>query len=254
MKERILLIFPFALLVLILFVGSRPAGTSGITEPGDAVIASSTFVAQFRKVESSVAENPDGGVLITVRDGREETVYSFADVKMDDWYLSAVEHAVSSGLMKAAAEADGKQYFHPNYGVTRAEFAVILYQYIGDGPVAPVHEYADVTKDAPYYDAVCWVDANELLIGKETGFCPDDFLTCEQVLIILHRIAGKPKTAETLEEYPYVAKVSEYGRDALAWAWSAGLITETECIWYPPQAVSRAQIALLLQRYSDLIP
>ena len=39
----------------------------------------------------------------------------------------------------------------------------------------------------------------------------------------------------------------------MTWAWNNGLITEKECVWYPTQAISRAQVALLLMRYDTLI-
>ena len=60
-------------------------------------------------------------------------------------------------------------------------------------------------------------------------------------------------TGGTLDDYPYAPKVSESGRDAVTWAWNNGLITEKECVWYPTQAISRAQVALLLMRYDTLI-
>ena len=77
-------------------------------------------------------------------------------------------------------------------------------------------------------------------------------MTCEQALIGLYRVAGEPETDGSLTDYPYAAKVSESGRSAVDWAWKNGLITEVECVWYPTQAISRAQVALLLMRYSAM--
>ena len=53
--------------------------------------------------------------------------------------------------------------------------------------------------------------------------------------------------------FSYAPKVSETNLSAVRWAWEKGLIAEDECVWYPTQAVSRAQIALLLMRYDQLI-
>ena len=84
-------------------------------------------------------------------------------------------------------------------------------------------------------------------------FDPSGFLSCEQAIIVLYRLAGEPTVTGTLDDYPYAPKVSESGRDAVTWAWNNGLITEKECVWYPTQAISRAQVALLLMRYDALI-
>jgi len=65
---------------------------------------------------------------------------------------------------------------------------------------------------------------------------------------VLHRLAGSPESNASLEDYPYAPKVSETNLSAVRWAWEKGLIAEDECVWYPTQAVSRAQIALLLMR------
>ena len=63
---------------------------------------------------------------------------------------------------------------------------------------------------------------------------------------MIYRLAGEPTVSGTLDDYPYAPKVSESGRDAVTWAWNNGLITEKECVWYPTQAISRAQFVTIL--------
>lgn len=196
-------------------------------------------------------ENAEGGVKVTVpgSDGTD-TVYAFTDVQIDSWYANAVNFAVSTGLMTGTGEEDT---FRPEFGILRESFAAILYRYTKGTSVAPKYRFDDVTEDQWYYDAVNWVSNERLMTGLETGtFGVGEYLTCEQALIGLYRLAGEPETDGSLTDYPYAAKVSEYGRSAVDWAWKNGLITEVECVWYPTQAISRAQVALLLMRYSGM--
>ncbi len=193
----------------------------------------------------------DGGIYLTVtaEDGAE-TVYMFKDVAPDAWYTRAVNFAVSSGMMNGVAD---RNLFQPDYGVTRELFTVIVYRLADGSPVANAMKFTDVDKDKWYYDAVNWAVDRGLISGvSEDRFGIGEYVTCEQALIVLHRLAGEPETDATLEDYPYGAKVSAYGLDAVKWAWGTGLITEKECVWYPTQAISRAQVALLLMRYSTM--
>jgi len=214
-------------------------------EPGESV--QQPVIALDRVPLGSVSENPEGGVTIlgTAPDGGTVS-HTFTDVLMDSWYRDAVNYAVTSGLMEGMEE----QRFRPEYGVLRASFATILYRYANGTPVEPQNSFDDVAEDDWYHDAVHWAANNGYMTGlSASAFGAETYLTCEQALIGLHRLAGEPETNATLENYPYAPKVSDFGRDAVAWAWGNGLISETDCVWYPPQAISRAQVAQLFLRY-----
>ena len=198
-----------------------------------------------------IEENAErGGVNVIVTEDGAEKVYTFTDVAADSWYAGAVNFAVSAGLMTGIGDAP---IFHPEYGMSRETFAAILYRFTHGAPVEPNERFDDVSEDAWYYDAVSYVTNRRLMTAIRPGiFGAEEFMTCEQALIGLYRVAGEPETDGSLEDYPYAAKVSDYGRNAVDWAWKNGLITEVECVWYPPQAISRAQVALLLMRYSAM--
>ena len=198
-----------------------------------------------------IEENTErGGVdVIVTEDGAEKT-YTFTDVAADSWYAGAVNFAVSAGLMTGIGDAP---IFRPEYGMSRETFAAILYRFTHGAPVEPNEHFDDVPEDAWYYDAVSYVTNRRLMTALEPGiFGVEKYMTCEQALIGLYRVAGEPETDGSLEDYPYAAKVSDSGRNAVDWAWKSSLITEVECVWYPPQSISRAQVALLLMRYSAM--
>jgi len=200
----------------------------------------------------TVSENTErGGVDLTVpqADGTE-TVYTFTDVAIDSWYVDAVNFVVSANLMTGMGD---EPIFHPEYGILREELASILYRYTNGRQVSPNYRYDDVPEGAWYFDSVSWVTNRHLMSGlTATSFGVGEYMTCEQALIALYRLAGEPETDGSLLDYPYAAKVSDSARTAVDWAWKSGLITEKECVWYPPQAISRAQVALLLSRFSTM--
>lgn len=256
MKRNIRRILLLALVLLALVAlrvrSEKKADAQAVDEPGqDAAVMAVSGAEKELKLGKVVANTARGGIdlTITAEDGTP-TTYTFTDVEPDAWYTRAVNFAVSAGLMNGVAE---KELFQPEYGVTRELFAVIIYRLADGGASDTVARFEDVEADRWYSDAVNWTVGQGLLAGKsEKEFGIGDFVTCEQALIVLHRLAGEPKSDATLENYPYAPKVSAYGADAVKWAWGTGLITEKECVWYPTQAISRAQVALLLMRYSAM--
>ena len=198
-----------------------------------------------------IEENTErGGVNVIVTEDGAEKVYTFTDVAADSWYADAVNFAVSAGLMTGIGDMP---IFRPEYGMSRETFAAILYRFTHGAPVEPNERFDDVPEDAWYYEAVSYVTNRRLMTALSPGiFGTKEYMTCEQALIGLYRVAGEPETDGSLEDYPYAAKVSDSGRNAVDWAWQNGLITEVECVWYPPQSISRAQVALLLMRYSAM--
>ncbi len=260
MLKRVALLALAVLAVVLLHDRVRRENKEQTTAPqetnraalSDGALAVPVIRADGEVALGRVEENEDGGVRVTVsaQDGTE-TTYVFTDVAADSWYVDAVNFAVSAGLMTGV---DGADQFRPEYGMLREQFAAILYRFAKGEPVGEASAtFEDVSPDGWYYDAVNWVVSKGLMGAAEPGrFGVGEYMTCEQALIGLYRAAGEPETDGALTDYPYAAKVSDAGRSAVDWAWKNGLITEVECVWYPTQAISRAQVALLLTRYSAL--
>ena len=60
----------------------------------------------------------------------------FSDVSAGSWYADAVEYVSDNGLMSGTDVGGGLSLFRPNYGMTRAQLAMILYRFAGGEPVA----------------------------------------------------------------------------------------------------------------------
>lgn len=257
MRRKIVPVLLLAALLLILLVvrgcGKEDGEAAVDGQPQAAELKSGQPAVGSALLHGTLAAAENGGVVLTLqKDGASET-HTYTDVELDDWFADAVNCAVTNGWMSGTATSDGTEQFRPDYGLTRAEFAEILYCMTEAEPVTARHSYSDVAQGARYYDSVSWADANGYLlpVGEET-FGAEEFISCEEMLLALHRVDGEPSSVASLEEYPYAPKVSEEAMTAVRWAWEMGLIAEDECVWYPTQAVSRAQVALLLTRYNEL--
>ena len=115
--------------------------------------------------------------------------------------------------------------------------------------------FTDVAEGEWYHDAIVWAYENEVVNGMtKTTFAPDASITREQVATILHRYLGSPAGTGKLEEFPDVAKVSTYAKDALSWAVGEGLINGVKqndgtSLLAPDGNATRAQIATILMRH-----
>lgn len=255
-KGLLLLLLAALLLILLLVRGCGKKNEENTPEENAPTVSVDDGQAQTEKTlfrGTLEAASESGGVTLTItRDGASET-HIYTDVQLDDWFADAVNCAVANEWMSGTEGAGGTEQFRPDYGITRAEFAMILYRMADAEPVAAHESYSDVASDAWYYDCVSWAAANGFILPTGDGaFGAGEFISCEEMLTALHRAAGEPDSTASLEDYPYAPKVSEDGLTAVRWAWQTGLIAEDECVWYPTQAVSRAQVALLLTRYNEL--
>lgn len=251
-KKWIGLLLLLILLAVLLVRHGRERAAEPLALPAVGQTTAQSGETKPAKVQrlGAVTATEDGGIQIETDEGS----YSFSDVSVEDWCVDAVNFAVTNGLMVGMDDGNGKTLFRPDNGISRAQLAMVLYSFAGgEETAAPTRSFSDVTESDWYYSCVSWAVGNGYIEPASADtFGAEEFCSCEETLTILHRVAGSPVSTTPLEDYPYAAKVSENALVAMRWAWEKGLIAEDECVWYPTQAVSRAQIALLLMRYDAL--
>ena len=185
-----------------------------------------------------------------------EWVIPFKDVAENDWFFEGVKFVFQNELFNGTA-ADT---FSPNAPMTRAMLVTVLWRL--DGKTAPkaACAFTDVDATAYYADAVAWAAENGVVKGvDETHFAPEAEVTREQLAAILFRYAEK-KGVDTakraaLSTFPDADKVSNYAKDAMAWAVETGLINgikaAKETTLAPQATAPRAQVAAILARYCE---
>lgn len=252
-KLIVLLILVLLIIVLLKCCGGKEKKTADdLPKTGDPKVQETIAPAADVSDASggADAEDEDGIIVTRIKNNGTEEKVQLSDVARDSWYADAVNYVVSMGLM--GESSDGTS-FRPEYGIQRVELAIALYRFAGGTEETPRVRFGDVSEENWFSKYVAWVTNHGYMNGKDgESFDPFGYLSCEKALIVLYRLAGEPKVKGTLESYPYAPKVSDLGRNAVTWAWNTGLITEKECVWYPTQTISRAQVALLIARYNAL--
>ena len=110
----------------------------------------------------------------------------FRDVSADAYYYDAVLWAVQNGITSGTTAAT----FDPAAAVTRGQTVTFLYRAAGS-PAASGSNFADVSSDAYYANAVAWAAQNGITSGTGDGrFSPQAFCTRGQIVTFLYRQSG----------------------------------------------------------------
>ena len=177
-----------------------------------------------------------------------------ADVSPREWYYEAVQYVSESGLMSGT----GNGTFSPEVKLSRGMLAQILYNQEGR-PAAGGSAFTDVPGGEWFTDAVSWAAANSIVSGYSNGaFGPSDDITREQFILILYRYAQMKgydvsvSGTENLLGYADASQVSDYAREAMAWACEKGLISGTsQGTLSPTGGATRAEAAAILMRFLE---
>ena len=179
----------------------------------------------------------------------------FTDVGSGDWCYASVRDCAERGIL--AGYADGS--FRPDAPVTRAQTVQILWNLAGKPVSSGAVQYSDVPADAWFLPALSWCAENGFVTGYADGnFRPNAPVTREQLAAMLYRYAksrGQGFTGSWYFPLAYedAASVSDFADEALHYFCMNGIIRgRTETRLDPQGRTTRAQLAVILQRYSGL--
>lgn len=239
----------------------------GQTEIPDAKFDGQTVSFQTKKAGTYVIESktpvqpkPDdainGIISSIVASGALQpgaSASQFADLTAGSWYYDGVRYALENGLMTGTSA----RTFAPDRPVTRAMLVTILWRLAGK-PYGRVSPFEDVLPGSWYAQAVSWAYDKGIVTGvTATSFQPGAPVTREQLCAILCRYAaltGKNTAASaSLDAFTDRAQVSAYAEASVRWALQAGLLTGVgDGRLAPRSGATRAQLAVLLQRFAGL--
>ena len=181
---------------------------------------------------------------------------AFTDIE-DHWAKDSINWAANEGLVNGV----GGGRYDPNTPISRAMMAVVLWRLEGSPSSSVSTPFTDLSADW-YKTAVVWAFEKGIVNGNSpTTFAPDLFLTREQAATFFFRYASYKNFTvyrrADLSAFPDSSSVSSWAADALSWANAEGLVNGTNKgngVTLSPQDVSdRAQLAVLLQRFSSFI-
>ena len=177
----------------------------------------------------------------------------FDDVGADAWYASSVDYVKYGRLMYGT----GNNLFQPDAQMTRAMFAQVLYALEGSPSVRGLSCPFTDAGGSWYTDAVIWAYHAGVVAGvSATQFAPNEALTREQMVTMLYGYAGRTEQLSgsdgALASYQDQASVSDWAREAMAWAVSTGVITGTSTTTLAPQKIgTRAEVATVLMQFCE---
>lgn len=176
----------------------------------------------------------------------------FNDVTTSDWFYNDVACAYYLGLMNGTAS----DAFSPNETATRAQIVTTLWRAEGKPVVENKGAFNDVEEGMWYTDAIAWAAENKIVEGYGDGiFAPDDAITREQIVAILHRYAEYKKLAVAAkDEAPDAYDHSDWAADNVDWAHENGIFSGIgKDITDLTENATRAEIASYLTRFCLVI-
>jgi D-alanyl-D-alanine carboxypeptidase (penicillin-binding protein 5/6) len=185
----------------------------------------------------------------------EGSFVPYYDVSRDDWFYSSVLFMYERGLLGGFPE----DTYEPNAEMSRRMCAYILHLQAGLPESGSSRmAFTDVSADRQYAPAISWALESGVMMGySENEFMPGDPLTREQLATVFYRLAGM--SGEDMSAPPRVglsiyadeSDVSDWARNAMAWAIDAGIVVGTPDMELKPlDAATRAQFAAMLMRFS----
>lgn len=179
----------------------------------------------------------------------------FPDSPSGLWFKGAVDFVSRRGIMNGDPNLG---LFLPDVAITREQMAQVLYNYLGNGEIAPDANEADVSQGAFYSAAVNWAIAHRVMEGYDDGsnkFGIGDYLTRQQVARVFSNLLATDTELEkvsysSLYALPDNADVAAWAKDSVAWSLNNSIIKGVDRDgrrWLEPNApASRAAVATIM--------
>ena len=171
---------------------------------------------------------------------------------VDHWSEKSVDFVYILGLMNGTSE----NHFSPDVDLTRAMLVTVLYRAEGEPEMKNAQWFEDVEKGQWYSDAVAWATFNGITMGYGNGnFGPNDNITREQIVAIMHRYAEYKGYDVTqggmlIREYSDYENISDYALNAMTWSVNIGMLSGRGNNNLAPQSyATRAEVAAILERF-----
>lgn len=193
--------------------------------------------------------------------GKDPAVTSQPVTLPDKTFADAADHVYREAVEALAARkiVDGKGdgLFHPDDGLTRAEFAAIAVRALGlTGQTTDA--FPDVAADAWYAPYVGAAHAHGLINGKGDGsFDPEGPITRQEAAVLVTRAAGlcgmetgmdPMAVRDTLAQFTDYVTTAQWARDGLAFCYAKGLLDDSALEIHAADPILRGEMAQMLYR------
>ncbi|MCI9348475.1 MAG: CehA/McbA family metallohydrolase [Oscillibacter sp.] len=233
------------------FSPSNPAKGAKVTltvRPNSGYVLDSIKVLDSKGVEVELTAKDNNQFTFTMPSGKvtvdakfvskdsAASAPSFSDVSSSHWASAEISWAAEKGIMQGV----GDGVFAPERTVTRQQLWMVMARIDGSDP-------ADMAA------ACAWAKNSSVSDGTRPG----NSLTRQQMVAILYRyaqlkdcsVAGAADTSS----FPDHANVSNYAKEAMAWAVGSGIVAGTsDGRLDPSSTATRAQFVVIMHRFCEL--
>lgn len=176
---------------------------------------------------------PGGGHDLALGSLPAQNAVPFADID-HHWARDAIVFTAQRELTRGMTQTE----FMPEHPASRAMIFILLARMTG--------EQLPQAQGNWYDSAVHWAVAR----GLSDGTRPEAPVERQELVTLLWRWAGRPKTQAALDGFADVREVSAYAREPLAWAVENGILTgRPDATIDPHTGATRAETAVILRRF-----
>ena len=177
---------------------------------------------------------------------------TFTDIA-DSWAKDSIEKMAEADVVNGYPDGT----FRPNGEVTRAEFAQILYNAVGEKyDVEKIkNPFVDVKSDWYYVPVITLYNDGVINGVTATQFDPNAKLTREQMITMVSRAADiydcfelTADTSKDIKAFKDADQISSYAVDGFTFGYQTGLINGMDGALAPKGITTRAQVVTVLDR------
>ena len=176
---------------------------------------------------------------------------AFADLAGYDWALEAISRLVSKEIVTGTSETT----FSPAANLKRGDFALMLYRAVDLSPLysgADTRQFADVPGGSYYHDAIYALKRAGIAQGDGENFNPESSITRQDAMVLIFRTLAPLGTdfdaTADLSAFPDAGDVADYAADVISALVAAGVINGKDGRLAPADNMTRAEMAVSLNR------
>lgn len=169
---------------------------------------------------------------------------SFSDIS-GHWAEEALVSAVENGLLQGTDEG----LLRPNDKLSRAQLAAIVVRAFAAKEKADLSTFADVDKNAWYYEELSKAVAMGVLKGDGVNMRPNDNITRQEAFTVVSRLLLlKEGNGENLKTFDDNAQVAPWADGSVSAMVEKGLVQGYENKLMPTAEITRAEFATIFYR------
>ncbi len=214
--------------------GNGGGGGGGSSSGGNKLIGALPIT------KPAVDENVQVGGEVNSSSGQETQLF---DIR-EHWAKDYIENLLKMNVVSGYDDAT----YRPDENVTRAEFVKMVTGLFGVKEETTVR-FTDVNNDAWYAESVSNAVGAGLITGYDSKFMPDDFITRQDVAVIIYRLEGVSGLDNvSVYEYGDKTEISDYAAEAVKYLTETGIINGDNGMFRPNENITRAEAAAIIWR------